>query len=198
MSSPTSRATRYGDSPTGNGSVSDASPATPRQRPAARRLRPNRASPVGALRAPMPRLAEPVHFGHGGAGRDQNTTTRGRAGTGSRADESRQSDAYASDPDLSGPIPRAGQLVGRAFDRTSRMMAPVRSEGRYPGVVAARRPGSGRHADPGASIRGSTSKVLGVLSVALFFVSMIAVGVPDLVLGGIGVSSKLNSDVGIC
>jgi Transmembrane domain of unknown function (DUF3566) len=188
--------TGQGDSPAGNGSVSDA-PATPRKRPAARpapvqqrqsgrgaaspnaEARLNRfisgtAAP-GAIRTPPPD-AEPT------AAPAQN--------------ESRQSDAYASElPDLSGPIPRAGQRKS-AEDRSAEpMTAPVRSEGRI--QVSSRPVGPLRASmqirrfDP-----WSTLKVSAVLSVALFFVWMIAVAFLYLVLGGMGVWSKLNSNVG--
>jgi hypothetical protein len=185
-----------GDSPNGNGVVSDA-PATPRKRPAARpspaqqrqsgrgtaspnaEARLNRfisgtAAP-GAIRTPPPE-AEPA------PAPTQN--------------ESRQSDAYASElPDLSGPIPRAGQRKS-ADDRPDEpMTAPVRSEGRI--QVSSRSVGPVRASmqirriDP-----WSTLKVSAVLSVALFFVWMIAVAFLYLVLGGMGVWSKLNSNVG--
>jgi hypothetical protein len=188
--------TGQGDSPNGNGSVSDA-PATPRKRPAARpspaqqrqsgrgtaspnaEARLNRfisgtAAP-GAIRTPPPE-AEPA------PAPTQN--------------ESRQSDAYASElPDLSGPIPRAGQRKS-ADDRPDEpMTAPVRSEGRI--QVSSRSVGPVRASmqirriDP-----WSTLKVSAVLSVALFFVWMIAVAFLYLVLGGMGVWSKLNSNVG--
>jgi hypothetical protein len=75
------------------------------------------------------------------------------------------------------------------------MTAPVRSEGRI--QVASRAPSplrasmQIRRVDP-----WSTLKVSAVLSVALFFVWMIAVAFLYLVLGGMGVWSKLNSNVG--
>ena len=109
--------------------------------------------------------------------------------------ESRETDAYASElPDLSGPIPRGGQR--KSVDRPDdSMTAPVRSEGRI--QVSSRTPGplrasmQIRRVDP-----WSTLKVSLVLSVALFFVWMIAVAFLYLVLGGMGVWSKLNSNVG--
>src|SRR5258708_29218094 len=75
------------------------------------------------------------------------------------------------------------------------MTAPVRSEGRI--QVSSRTVGPVRasmqirRVDP-----WSTLKVSAVLSVALFFVWMIAVAFLYLVLGGMGVWSKLNSNVG--
>jgi hypothetical protein len=179
-----------GDSPNGTGANTA---ATPRQRPPAARPSPaqqrqpgrgtapnaearlNRfisgtAAP-GAAKAPSPE-AEPV------------------------PNEGRENDAYASElPDLSGPIPRGAQRksVGDRTDGT--MTAPVRSKGRI--QVSSRTPGplrasmQIRRVDP-----WSTLKVSLVLSVALFFVWMIAVAFLYLVLGGMGVWSKLNSNVG--
>jgi transmembrane protein DUF3566 len=111
------------------------------------------------------------------------------------SNESRETDAYASElPDLSGPIPRGAQR--KSPDRPDdSMTAPVRSEGRI--QVSSRAPGPVRasmqirRVDP-----WSTLKVSLVLSVALFFVWMIAVAFLYLVLGGMGVWSKLNSNVG--
>ncbi len=109
--------------------------------------------------------------------------------------ESAVSEAYASElPDLSAGIPRT----------PPRKPAPERSEppartaatGR---VQVAGRPPSGpvrasmqiRRIDPWSALKVSL-----VLSVALFFVWMIAVAFLYLVLGGMGVWSKLNSNVG--
>ena len=109
--------------------------------------------------------------------------------------ESRQNDAYASElPDLSGPI-RAGQRKPAADRPADTATAPVRSDGR---VQVSQRPRGPvraslqiRRIDP-----WTTLKVSLVLSVALFFVWMIAVALLYLVLGGMGVWSKLNSNVG--
>ncbi len=108
--------------------------------------------------------------------------------------DSRQNDAYASElPDLSGPTPRAGQRQPAAD--TSPAPAPVRTEGRVQVSPRPRGPVRAsmqiRRVDP-----WSTLKVSAVLSVALFFVWMIAVAFLYLVLGGMGVWSKLNSNVG--
>jgi hypothetical protein len=119
-------------------------------------------------------------------------------------------DAYASElPDLSGPTPRAAQ--GKtASERSSAPDTTVKSrpaspesrpesrEQRESRVQVSRR-GRGpvrasmqiRRIDP-----WSTLKVSLLLSVALFFVWMIAVAFLYLVLGGMGVWSKLNSNVG--
>lgn len=106
-------------------------------------------------------------------------------------------EAYASElPDLSGPVPRP----------------PQRKTGteRPAGESAARPPAASRVQVASRAARGpvrasmqlrrvdpwSVLKVSLVLSVALFFVWMIAVAFLYLVLGGMGVWSKLNSNVG--
>ncbi len=119
-------------------------------------------------------------------------------------------EAYASElPDLSGPMPRAPQRKA-APDRTSetsslsgsgRSAASENREGRETRenrVQVSRRTRGPvrasmqiRRIDP-----WSTLKVSLLLSVALFFVWMIAVAFLYLVLGGMGVWSKLNSNVG--
>ena len=116
-------------------------------------------------------------------------------------------EAYASElPDLSGPTPRASQrkpVLDRASE-TSTASASGRSatdetrEGRENRVQVSRRTRGPvrasmqiRRIDP-----WSTLKVSLLLSVALFFVWMIAVAFLYLVLGGMGVWSKLNSNVG--
>jgi Transmembrane domain of unknown function (DUF3566) len=192
-----------GDSPNGNGSVdrggdraADAD-ATARNRGAAR---PSQAQQRQPAEVPNPREPRPG----GRAPASPNAEARlnrfisGTAAPGAAktpppdVDAARQNDAYASElPDLSGPIPRAGQRKPPADTST----APVRTEGR---VQVASRPRSPvrasmqiRRIDP-----WSTLKVSLVLSVALFFVWMIAVALLYLVLGGMGVWSKLNSNVG--
>lgn len=109
-----------------------------------------------------------------------------------------RSEAYASElPDLSGPSPRppqrkpvperpAPEPPARAAAPTTRVEVGARSRG---GPVRASM--QIRRIDP-----WSTLKVSLVLSVALFFVWMIAVAFLYLVLGGMGVWSKLNSNVG--
>jgi hypothetical protein len=110
--------------------------------------------------------------------------------------ESRHNEAYASElPDLSGPIPQAGQRKSAPEQAPGTSTTPVRTErriqvsGRAQGPVRASM--QIRRIDP-----WSTLKVSLVLSVALFFVWMIAVAFLYLVLGGMGVWSKLNSNVG--
>jgi Transmembrane domain of unknown function (DUF3566) len=182
-----------GDSPNGNGAVSDA-PATPRKRPAAR---PSPAQQRQPARSPSAeaRLNRFIS-GTAAPGASRTTPPEAEPAPAPAQNESRRSDAYASElPDLSGPIPRVGQRKS-ADDRSDEpMTAPVRSEGRI--QVSSRPVGplrasmQIRRIDP-----WSTLKVSSVLSVALFFVWMIAVAFLYLVLGGMGVWSKLNSNVG--
>ncbi len=119
-------------------------------------------------------------------------------------------EAYASElPDLSGPIPRPPQrkAVPDRGPEASSPAAPARSttpesqerrEARENRVQVSRRTRGPvrasmqiRRIDP-----WSTLKVSLMLSVALFFVWMIAVAFLYLVLGGMGVWAKLNSNVG--
>ncbi len=107
--------------------------------------------------------------------------------------------AYASElPDLSGPLPRSGQRkpAERPAESTTKLpqKAPTNRA-----VQVGPRQHSGpvrasmqiRRVDPWSALKVSL-----VLSVALFFVWMIAVAFLYLVLGGMGVWSKLNSNVG--
>jgi len=110
--------------------------------------------------------------------------------------ETRATESYASElPDLSGPIPRAGQRKPTADPTPGTSTTPVRTERRI--QVSARPQGPVRASmqirriDPWSALKVSL-----VLSVALFFVWMIAVAFLYLVLGGMGVWSKLNSNVG--
>lgn len=122
-------------------------------------------------------------------------------------------EAYASElPDLSGPTPRApqrnpaparpaeggagsrgdsaaGSSGGRSITAESRDARVQLSARRSRGPVRASM--QIRRIDP-----WSTLKVSLLLSVALFFVSMITVAFLYLVLGGMGVWAKLNSNVG--
>ncbi|OCB31540.1 hypothetical protein A5675_26225 [Mycobacterium malmoense] len=122
-------------------------------------------------------------------------------------------ETYASElPDLSGPMPRGPQRKPPA-DRTSeasttvgsaRSSAPETREGRDTRDTRENRTQVTRR--PRGPVRASmqirridpwsTLKVSLLLSVALFFVWMIAVAFLYLVLGGMGVWSKLNSNVG--
>jgi hypothetical protein len=175
-----------GDSPNGAGNAA----ATPRKRPPARpaqQRQPSRTAPNAEARL--------NRFISGTAAPGAAKTPPPEAEPAAPQNESREVDAYASElPDLSGPIPRAGQR--KSADRSDdSMTAPVRSKS---GIqVSSRTPGplrasmQIRRVDP-----WSTLKVSLVLSVALFFVWMIAVAFLYLVLGGMGVWSKLNSNVG--
>jgi hypothetical protein len=110
--------------------------------------------------------------------------------------DSRHNEAYASElPDLSGPLPRAGQRQPTTDEAVDPPTTRVRAESRVQVSARPRGPVRAsmqiRRIDP-----WSTLKVSLVLSVALFFVWMIAVAFLYLVLGGMGVWSKLNSNVG--
>ena len=126
-----------------------------------------------------------------------------------RADTS-ATEAYASElPDLSGPVPRgphrkpaperpaessSSSGAGRSATTETREARDSR-DGRVQVSRRTRGPVRAsmqiRRIDP-----WSTLKVSLLLSVALFFVWMIAVAFLYLVLGGMGVWSKLNSNVG--
>ncbi|MEB4209232.1 DUF3566 domain-containing protein [Mycobacterium sp. 94-17] len=124
--------------------------------------------------------------------------------------ESSPSEAYASElPDLSGPVPRGPQRKPAA-ERPAE--APSGSRGARPATADSRevRENRDNRVQVSRRTRGpvrasmqirridpwSTLKVSLLLSVALFFVWMIAVAFLYLVLGGMGVWSKLNSNVG--
>jgi hypothetical protein len=108
-------------------------------------------------------------------------------------------EAYASElPDLSGPMPRSPQQQRKPTPEQRPSSEPVSRP-----AAASRMQVGTRHKGPvraSMQIRRvdpwSTLKVSLVLSVALFFVWMIAVAFLYLVLGGMGVWSKLNSNVG--
>jgi Transmembrane domain of unknown function (DUF3566) len=187
-------------SPQGSGAerVPDAGDA-PRQRSGARSSQAQQRAPSDA---PKPREPRPTGRTSGGTNPEARLS-RFISGTAAPAaaktpphDESRQNEAYASElPDLSGPIPRVGQRKPAADQAPDTSTSPVRTErriqvsGRAQGPVRASM--QIRRIDP-----WSTLKVSLVLSVALFFVWMIAVAFLYLVLGGMGVWSKLNSNVG--
>ncbi|GLP72898.1 hypothetical protein TUM20983_00080 [Mycobacterium antarcticum] len=109
--------------------------------------------------------------------------------------EGGRSESYASElPDLSGSAPRSTRKPAErtAVEPSARSSAPAtraQAAGRSQGPVRASM--QIRRFDP-----WSVLKVSMVLSVALFFVWMIAVAFLYLVLGGMGVWSKLNSNVG--
>ena len=118
--------------------------------------------------------------------------------------EATRSENYASElPDLSGPPPRPAPArpsnAPGGQERSDRATGSAESRSASPAtrVQASRKQGPVRASmqirriDP-----WSTLKVSLVLSAALFFVWMIAVAFLYLVLGGMGVWSKLNSNVG--
>jgi hypothetical protein len=201
--SPGSAASRTGppqSSQSGGQHIADPGDIPPWQRgPAARAARqPQRQSPEGAH--PPNVDARLNRFIAGGSAspasapaHDQDPPPRGE-----RTETTARPDAYASElPDLSDPMPRVPQQRKPAAEQrpssepvsrstaTSRIQASTRQKGPVRASMQIRR------IDP-----WSTLKVSLVLSVALFFVWMIAVAFLYLVLGGMGVWSKLNSNVG--
>jgi Transmembrane domain of unknown function (DUF3566) len=186
-----------GDTPNGNGSAERSADAGAAQRkwngPGPRPAQAQQRQADGPKQRPAGRSAA----GPSAEAR-LNRFISGTAAQGPKADaaqarnDSQQNDAYPSElPDLSGPIPPAGQRKPAAEESVdlprSRVRTQVSSRPRGP-VRASMQI---RRIDP-----WSTLKVSLVLSVALFFVWMIAVAFLYLVLGGMGVWSKLNSNVG--
>jgi Transmembrane domain of unknown function (DUF3566) len=170
----------------------------------------------GAGRQPQRQAAEPPRSGDASGGHSPAVDARlnrfigGGSGAGTSSPTHEQDgpprgerteavrpEAYASElPDLSGPVPRSPQQRKPAPERPSsepvsrpaaanRLQVGTRSKGPVRASMQIRR------VDP-----WSTLKVSLVLSVAMFFVWMIAVAFLYLVLGGMGVWSKLNSNVG--
>ena len=115
-----------------------------------------------------------------------------RVETGAERAEVLPAEAYPSElPDLSAPVPRPPaprRPPGQPL-RPGGPAARIGMAGRPRGPVRASM--QIRHIDPWSML-----KVSGLLSVALFFVWMIAVAFLYLVLGAMGVWSKLNSNVG--
>ncbi|CDP87255.1 MULTISPECIES: DUF3566 domain-containing protein [Mycolicibacterium] len=119
-----------------------------------------------------------------------------QAQSGSRGEPAR-SEAYASEiPDLSGPAPRpaprkssADAPAARSSSNSPTTRIQVASRTAHQGPVRASM--QIRRVDPWTVLKVSL-----VLSVVLFFVWMIAVAFLYLVLGAMGVWSKLNSNVG--
>jgi hypothetical protein len=137
-------------------------------------------------------------------------TEGNRPDVGARPDQTAarpdQAGAYASEiPDLSGPLPRPPQQQRKPLERPQTeppAKPPVKgtpAAGNRAVQVGNRQQHKGpvrasmqiRRVDP-----WSTLKVSLLLSVVLFFVWMIAVAFLYLVLGGMGVWTKLNSNVG--
>ncbi|MFG1933506.1 DUF3566 domain-containing protein [Mycobacterium sp. NPDC048908] len=188
-----------GPSSTENGSPGNPSPrggndVPPWQRgPAGARRQPQRQAPEGGHNAGVDaRLNRFIAGGSGAPAHDQDGAPFGER------TETVRPETYASElPDLSGPAPRQAQPRKAtseqrpAAEPASRPSASGRTQvgNRHKGPVRASM--QIRRIDP-----WSTLKVSLVLSVALFFVWMIAVAFLYLVLGGMGVWSKLNSNVG--
>ena len=195
----------------GNAASRTGGDSPPWQRgPAARAARqPQRQAPESHARTEAPRSDAPAahspgvdarlnRFIAGGSGtpapapaHEQDVPPRGER------TETVRPEAYASElPDLSGPVPRQPQQRKPAPERpssepdsrttaTSRIQVGTRHKGPVRASMQIRR------IDPWSALKVSL-----VLSVALFFVWMIAVAFLYLVLGGMGVWSKLNSNVG--
>jgi hypothetical protein len=178
--------------------------------PSARAARqPQRQAPESHARTEAPRSDAPASHSPGVDAR-LNRFIAGGSGTSAPAPAHEQDvpprgertetvrpEAYASElPDLSGPVPRQPQQRKPAPERpvsepVSRTTAASRIQvgTRHKGPVRASM--QIRRIDPWSALKVSL-----VLSVALFFVWMIAVAFLYLVLGGMGVWSKLNSNVG--
>ena len=203
--------------PTQAGRIQDAGDSPPWQRGAARASQPThrQAEPHSEARSPGPPA---------GADARLNRFISGTAASGAGAPvhsknpqqdfdaaptrgDSPPTEAYASElPDLSGPVPRTSQRKA-APDRTSETSSPSGSgrsataearETRENRVQVSRRTRGPvrasmqiRRIDPWSMLKVSL-----LLSVALFFVWMVAVAFLYLVLGGMGVWAKLNSNVG--
>jgi hypothetical protein len=200
------------------GHAADSGDVPPWQRgPAARSARqPHRQPPEGQARTESPRAGSAAghstsdtagldarlnRFISGGASSAPTHETdgppRGERPEAPRPDAPRP-EAYASElPDLSGPTPRppqqrkpapernAQEPASRPAKATSRIQVGTKHHGPVRAAMQIRR------IDPWSALKVSL-----VLSVALFFVWMIAVAFLYLVLGGMGVWSKLNSNVG--
>ena len=199
-------ASRTGPLPAGH--VSDSGDVPPWQRgPAARAARqPHRQPPETSAHTEASRGATSHspgvdarlnRFIAGGSTPSPSTHEQDGPPRGERTEAARP-EAYASElPDLSGPKPRTPQQrkppperttaepASRPAAATSRVQVGTRHKGPVRASMQIRR------IDP-----WSTLKVSLVLSVAMFFVWMIAVAFLYLVLGGMGVWSKLNSNVG--
>jgi Transmembrane domain of unknown function (DUF3566) len=205
-------------SPASAGPAPEAGDSPPWQRGAARTSRAGQRQPSEAAAEPRPAGPAPS----ADARRNRFISGASASGAGAAAQATSQTqqfdappgrgdgpptDAYASElPDLSGPTPRPVQRKPTS-ERSSATSDPVNKtrsaiaesgENRESRVQVGRR-GRGpvrasmqiRRIDP-----WSTLKVSLLLSVALFFVWMIAVAFLYLVLGGMGVWAKLNSNVG--
>ena len=202
---PAGRSPDAGESPPWERGAAQASRAGQRQAPEAPG-EPRSAGPALSADARLNRFISGTSASGAGAAAQSKTPTQQFDAVPARGD-SPPTDAYASElPDLSGPIPRAAPRKP-APDRSSGMSdtpgkgrsATAESRDDRESHVQVSRRGRGpvrasmqiRRIDP-----WSTLKVSLLLSVALFFVWMIAVAFLYLVLGGMGVWAKLNSNVG--
>jgi hypothetical protein len=211
------RAGAHRAAPTQTGRIQDAGDSPSRQRGA---TRPSRSTP----REPEPHTEPRPPGPPAGADARVNRFISGTAAPGAGAParsknpspdfvaapargDGPPAEAYASElPDLSGPIPRSPQRKP-APERSAETPSPSGSgwsataesrEDHENRVQVSRRTRGPvrasmqiRRIDP-----WSTLKVSLLLSVALFFVWMVAVAFLYLVLGGMGVWAKLNSNVG--
>ena len=209
----------------GNGNAPGTSPVTttgaapgtgdapPRQHAAAARPQPQQPPPAPPRRAetsgphPSSGIEERINrFISGSSAGTQTPEPEAPAPAPPRTEAPTRSDVILSElPDLSGPAPRpsrakppaerasgepaatssqSGGAVAKPAT-TSRVQVGTRTSGPVRASMQI------RHVDP-----WSVLKVSLVLSVALFFAWMIAVAFLYLVLGGMGVWAKLNSNVG--
>lgn len=137
-------------------------------------------------------------------------TEGNRPDVGARPDQTAarpdQAGAYASEiPDLSGPLPRPPQQQRKPVERPQNE-PPAKSPVKGTPAAGNRALQAGTRQQHKGPVRASmqirrvdpwsTLKVSLLLSVVLFFVWMIAVAFLYLVLGGMGVWTKLNSNVG--
>lgn len=173
--------------------------APPRQRPVAGRGPGARTEEPRAPEQPRPPEKQGDDAARAASHSPGPDTRQAGADTRQVGPDARQGrpEAYSSElPDLSGPTPRPAQRkpaaerptaepASRPIGPTSRIQVGTRHHGPVRASMQIRR------IDP-----WSTLKVSLVLSVALFFVWMIAVAFLYLALGGMGVWSKLNSNVG--
>jgi hypothetical protein len=211
------RAGAHRATPAQAGRISDATDSPPWQRGGARasHLTPRHTEPPTEARPPGPPVgadARRNRFISGTAAPGAGAPARSNAppqdfdAPPTRSDRP-PAEPYASElPDLSGPMPRAPQRKP-APDHTSETSTSSGS-GHY--ATAEARESRENRVQVSRRTRGpvrasmqirridpwSTLKVSLLLSVALFFVWMIAVAFLYLVLGGMGVWSKLNSNVG--
>jgi hypothetical protein len=183
------------------GRLHDAADSTSRQRGPARPPAPHRQEPHTEGRPPGPPSGADARLNRFISGGNSPTAGAPPRGDGPPAE------AYASElPDLSGPIPRSLQRksaperadTSASSPTSNRATATESRESRENRVQVSRRTRGPvrasmqiRRIDP-----WSVLKVSLLLSVALFFIWMIAVAFLYLVLGGMGVWAKLNSNVG--